>query len=368
MATDAQNKTPSIPTEDSSLPETKEYLEYLVDSEKSITIRDLIGFWGSRARGSRVVDLVNRELEEMGLRVAPPIDSGPLGTHVIVMRTEEATDDPGKIEPLDDHLLTISRIESTTYALQSSHNDATDEQTILSSFTRGTPIAEALTLMTRKDFSQVPIIDDVAHFHPIGAFTWESFAQSAIRGTSPEVVGEAMTPAPQADLSADLFSCIEQVSKNGFVLATHRGRLTGIVTPYDLIDELKRLTKPFLAIGRCERELRRVARGALGVQLENHKQSIEDMTFGNIQHFFKEHWTELGWRLSKNDFVGWLDDTRNLRNRIAHFESQDWDYSHEISSVDRLTQWLSSLQFDTDDESEGILDTEAPGVKDRNFS
>jgi len=365
MTTDTQDSVPPIPTEDSTLPETKDYLEYLVDSEKSITIRDLIGFWGARARGSRVIDLVNGQLDDMGLRVAPPIDSGSLGTHVIVMRTEEAADEPSRIEPMDDHLLTISRIESTTYALQNSCDNEGGEQTILTSFTRDTPVAVALTLMTRMDYSQVPIIDDAKHFHPIGAFTWESFAQSIIRGSNPDSVGEAMVPAPSADLSSDLFSCIEQVSKNGFVLATHRGRLTGIVTPNDLIDELENLTKPFLAIGRCERELRRVARGALGPQLANHKQPIEEMTFGNLQHFYKNHWDALGWRLAKEDFVGWLDDTRNLRNRIAHFESQDWDYSNEISSVDRLTQWLSSLRFDTDGADDNVASAETPSVKGR---
>lgn len=349
-------EAPSTPTSSSNLPETKDYLDYLVKTDASITIRELIGFWGFRARGSNVVKTVNIDLEKMGVRVAPPINSGPLGTHVMVMKLEKSSDDISDIDPPDDHLLSISRIESTTYALQESNND---DSAILKWFTRDTPIQTAVTLMTRMDFSQVPVVDNKDHFHPIGAFTWESFSQATLQGAKPKNVGDAMTTAHMADLASDLFNCIELVASGGFILATHLGRLTGIVTPNDLIDELRDLTKPFLAIGRCERELRRVAIGALGSQLKRHKKGIEGMTFGDIQYFYKDHWEDLNWCLEKDEFISWINDTRNLRNRIAHFESQDWNYVDEIESVNRLTKWLSNLRFNTDQDS---TESDAPEV------
>lgn len=347
---------PLTPSAESDLPTTRDYLEYHRKIEQPLKIRDLIGFWGYKGRGARNIEIVNGDLSKMGFRIVPPLDSGSLDTQVHVVNAESGVEEVTRFERPDEHLLGIARIRSTTFALQTAGEteDGTEKQ-ILKVFTPDTPIDLAITLMSRLDFSQVPVVNDEHRFHPIGALSWESFAQAHIRGSRPSTVGEAMSSAHYADLSSDLFSCIETVLKHEFLLVTHQGRLTGIVTATDLIDELAGLTKPFLAIGRCERELRRVAGGALRAALESANTPLEDMTFGNIQYFYKDNWDELNWSLSKEEFVQWLDDTRNLRNKIAHFESQDTDYSNEIKSVDRLTRWLSGLRFDLDNENDSEL-------------
>lgn len=330
---------PTVPTAGSGLTETKAYLTHLLDSNETVTVRNLIGFWGYRGRGKNVVEVINDNLTQMRLTVEPPLDSVPLDFELTVarlpadVRVLAAEDQPA------DHLLPLSRIDSATHALQSDQSPS--ERGYV---TRQTTVGEAVTLMMRQDFSQLPVVDSWDHRVVVGVFSWESYAQAGLRSAQPVFVGDALAPVSTVDLHSDLFASVAPVADRGYVVVTYRGMLAGIVTASDLTLEFEDLTIPFLAVGRCERELKRVASEVFAEPLAAEGKPLEEMMFWSLQDLYRRHWDRLGWSLSKDVFVAWLNATRRLRNSIAHFEDRDQDPSADVEAVHRLTRWLNGVK------------------------
>lgn len=329
------------PTVESSFADTKAYLERLRDSGDTLPIRNLIGFWGQKGRGKNNIRMIGNDLARMHLRVDPPIDSGSLDTRVSVTRVANDVVAQAEADRPADHLLTLARILSATFALR------LNEAGVIAGFvTKDTPIADAVTLMMRHDFSQLPVVDSLDRRIVVGVFTWEGYGQARLRGVVPQTVGDATSAVSPVDLHSDLFASVGPVTDNGFVVVTYSGMLSGIVTASDLTLELGELALPFLAVGRCERELKRVARSVFAQPLAKMKKPLDDFAFGALQDLYTHQWDLLGWSLSKDQFVAWLDTTRKLRNSIAHFDDeQDTDFKGGIDAVHRLTHWLAGIHI-----------------------
>ncbi|GGI86691.1 CBS domain-containing protein [Pseudarthrobacter scleromae] len=339
---------PPEPDAGSDLNETKKYLDYLKNSGRPIEIRTLIGYWGNKGRGKVSVATITSDLARMGLRTDPPFDSGPLDSHVTLQGLNGELS-PGADDQPEDHLLTLSRIPSASFALRT-RDDESDNSGFVR---RDSSVADAVTVMLRNDFSQLPVIESEARREIVGVFTWESYAQARLRGDNPILVGSATIPASAVDLHSDLFASVSPIADHGYVLVTYRGQLSGIVTASDLTREFEKLTLPFLAVGRCEQELKRVARVKLSDALaKSKKNSVEELMFGELQQLFKNHWTALGWSLSLTKFDGWLNTTRKLRNSIAHFDNQDQDLSADLEVVHRLTRWLRMIAHEPDQKAD----------------
>lgn len=333
-------QAPLEPTVQSGIVETKKYLDYLQAEAQSLEIRRLIAYWGFKGRGKNCIHTIGTDLAEMGLRTEPPFDSGSLDSLVTIQKlSEEAA---AFAEQPDDHLLTVSRLTSASFAFPRHKDDILPEGVVY----RDTPISDAVTIMLKHDYSQLPIVESKARREVIGVFTWQSYAQARLRGENPLDVGSACVVNSTVDLHSDLFASVEPIAREGYVLVTYRGMLSGIVTASDLTLEFEELALPFLAVGQCEQELKRVAKGKLG-HVKDPK-AIEEMTFGNLQHFYKENWGSLGWALSLVEFFDWLETTRKLRNSIAHFDNQDKDSTDELVTVHRLTKWLRSVPTSPD--------------------
>ncbi|WP_312180286.1 CBS domain-containing protein [Arthrobacter sp.] len=328
-------KAPYEPTVASGFEETQKYLEFLRSEARPLEIRRLIGYWGFKGRGKNSINIVTANLAQMGLRTEPPFDSGSLDSLVTIQKLSEEAE--AYAERPDDHLLTVSRIPSASFALPRQSDDSAPAGIVY----RDTSIADAVTIMLKYDYSQLPVVDSKARRDVLGVFTWQSYAQATLRGEKPTSVGAALVTHPTVDLHSDLFASVEPIAREGYILVTYRGYLAGIVTASDLTLEFEDLALPFLAVGQCEQELKRVAKGKLAHAKD--VKGIEDLTFGGLQYFYKENWDSLGWSLSLDEFFDWLETTRNLRNSIAHFDNQDKDSSSELETVHRLTRWLRSV-------------------------
>ena len=362
----AKAPTPTEPTAHTNFEDTQKYLEFLNAAGQPVEVRKLIGFWGYRGRGTNTIQIIGDQLDQMGLRTEPPFDSGPLDSLVLIQRVSADALNAASAEQPDDHLLTLSRIPSAAFALRaySELGEATGY------VYRDTPIADAVTTMLRHDYSQLPVIESATRREIYGVFTWESYAQARLRGEDPQLVESAVTTTSGVDLHSDLFASVGPIADQGYVLVTYRGALSGIVTASDLTREFEELALPFLAIGRCEQELRRVARTQLPEQVAATKKPFDNYQFGDLQDFFENNWIALGWALSRHEFKKWLGATRVLRNSIAHFDNQDDDLSAELEAVHRLTRWLRSVTSDADTSVQGgvgapgtVFDSASAGAK-----
>lgn len=323
---------PNVPTGDSSLEDTEAYLQYLRKAKTRIKVRDLIGYWGYLGRGPSMVKVISDDLAAMKLAVDPPFDVGTLDMPVSIQAASVASprNDPA------DHLLTLARIPAAAFALA-------DRQ---AKFLPGvvepqTSIDAATTMMLRYDYSQLLVVDDIAKRVLVGVVSWKSYGASRLRRENPQVVADIMQPATGVDLHSDLFSNIGPVVRYDFVAVTYQGSLAGIVTATDLTEQFEDLAVPFLAVGRCERELKRVA----SLKFSNVDQAqIERAMLGKLQEMYRNNWEQLGWELSRDAFDDWVDATRNVRNKIAHFEDEEEDLDLNVRGVHRLTTWLRGIK------------------------
>lgn len=322
---------PAEPTGESTLQATRDYLEPLRVNRTPITIRRLMSFWGYRARNGSAVDVVQSDLVKMGYTTAPPFDSGDLDSIVIIERLTH-DDEP---EP---HLLTLSRVPSANFAIRNPLDTPPP-----GFVTKTDSVDEAITTMLRHDFSQVPVVHSRDGLAVAGVFSWETYAKALARGVKPVTVEAATEPALTVDLRSDLFAAVDPISRQGFVLVTFNGTLSGIITASDLTAQFQHLAVPFLAVGRCELELKRVAKHCFPPLT---KSSYDDLTLGTLREHYTDHWDELGWSLSRDAFRAWIDTTRELRNSIAHFDDQDADYTDQVNDVHRLTDWLRLIATD----------------------
>lgn len=328
----AQPATNVKPTPESSFEETRKYLDHLRRTQTRISIRELIWFWGARGRGPFVLRTINDALAQMGLEADPPLDAGGLDLAVSI---RQATDAAAATTP-DAHLLTLAQVPAASFAL------ATPEtQNLVGVVEPRTTLDEATTMMLRHDYSQLLVVGDVTRRDLVGVISWKLYATARLRREDPTVVEEIMQPVTGVDLHSDLFSSIGPVVKYDFVAVTYRGKLSGIVTTTDLTEQFEELAVPYLAIGRAEQELRRVAR----IKFTNLDPNvIAQATLGRLQGLYRDHWDATEWSLSQSSFDEWVNATRELRNTVAHFDETDRDIRPQVRAVHQLAAWLRGVR------------------------
>ncbi len=328
---------PEVPTSESDFEKTRKYLEYIRVQHRYLRIRDLLGFWGVSGRGKNNVAIISEDLRKMGLQTNPPFDSGPLDGNILIERLGRDEEPQIQHDQTTQHMLLLSKIDSATFAINKNI-----EGYGIGWVTQDASVSEATTIMLRYDYSQLPVVDSKENQVPIGVFSWESYSKASLAGMKPSKVAGAMDPAWPVDVHSDLFASASRIATDGYVLVTFKGKLSGIVTGSDLTHEFEKLAIPFLAVMRCEQELKRVANG----YLTKEPGGADELTLGQVQGLFRDHWPKLGWSLSKDEFDQWMESTRALRNSIAHFDDPDEDRSGDVESVHRLTRWLRYVSTD----------------------
>jgi restriction system protein len=326
-------------------------LNALANSGSPITVRDLIGLWGSKGRGSQV-PVIRRDLERMGLTTHPPLEYGALDNLVVLLRAGEVfrtappTDDgpdapeerPDPRKPPTDEpgILHVGQIPSALGGLSSVNGSMT--------------VRRAQTLMIRYDFSQLAVVDDQKSL--VGVVSWESIALSSLQGTV-ALVSQCMRKPITVAQDADVLASIGVIVDAGYVIVVDpQGAPTGIVTTADLATQFDRLARPFLTVAECERELRNLLdRHFTPTELDKatmfkkpEKPGASAMTVGDIKKFVanRENWARMKIRLSHGAFIDWLDVLRVTRNEIAHLNQDDEAISPALNEVKNLTAFIRS--------------------------
>lgn len=326
-------------------------LNALADAGSQITVRDLIGMWGSKGRGSQV-PIIRRDLARMGLTTHPPLEYGALDSLVVVLRTSEVSSaethlaerptapderrNPRKPPTEEPGILHVGQIPSALGGL--------------SSVNRTTTVRRAQTMMIRHDYSQLAVVDDRESL--IGVVSWESIALSSLQG-SVALVSQCMRKPITVAQDADVLASIGVIVDAGYVIVVDpQGAPTGIVTTADLANQFDRLARPFLTVAECERELRNLLdRHFSPTELDRatmfkkpEKPGASAMTVGDIKKFVahRANWARMNILLSHGAFIDWLDVLRVTRNEIAHLNQDDEAISPALSEVRNLTAFIRS--------------------------
>jgi CBS domain-containing protein len=213
------------------------------------------------------------------------------------------------------------------------------------------PLDVAVTLMVTKNYSQIPVMTTDREVK--GVVSWKTISHRLAMGTPIKSVSDTMEKPVIVDDETSLFEVIEIVKESDYTLVRNsRDKvIKGIVTASDLSDQFRMLSEPFLLVGRCENLIRRLIHGVYTTEeikncclTEEDKQktnSIYDLTFGDYVALvgLEANWKKLRVVVDRKSFISLLDQVREIRNDIMHFDP-DSSYEVQIATLKEANRLL----------------------------
>jgi CBS domain-containing protein len=316
------------------------------EAPRTFTVRDLIGLWGAKVRGYRVVDRVLADLENYSLTTRPDFRKVGLDSIVELVAlpsavSEEAdgTDEVPTAEPEEREIgLTLGNVPSALAGLVVVNtNDS---------------LAKAMTLMRLHDYSQLAILPTPRKL--IGAVTWRSIAK-ALASDEDAKVGDAIEPAALFPFDTDLIDVLRVLYDRDFVFVTNGvAEVSGIVTASDVVRLYGDTATPFFLIGEIDHLLRRAVADEWTIEQvievcdpdgDRDLPSHDDLTIGDYQRMLEspDRFGALGWPLDRATFIKGLDEVREIRNAVAHFDPDPIDPA-EVGTLQNFLYLLRELQ------------------------
>jgi predicted transcriptional regulator len=318
---------------------------------EKVTVRTFLEWFGAQRRGFYVVQQVRGALEKLQLRTEPDFESAfidslidlapanaPYEHNRVTSVTSNVAAPVGAVK--SDPTYRIGRLASANRPPLSVKPDAT--------------LREATTKMLAHDYSQLPVMQSDRDVK--GIVSWRSIGTRSSLGRDSTVVRDFMEPHQEVDSNASLFSAIDLIVRNEYVLVRADDRkISGIVTTNDLSLQFHQLAEPFLLIGEIENHIRRLLDGKLSSKdLEgardpsDDKRSVQrasDLTFGEYLRLIEmpEKWTRLALPIDRAVFVAQLERLRQIRNNVMHFDP-DGPAPSDLESLRNFARFMQGLQ------------------------
>ena len=198
------------------------------------TVRDLLGRFGRKRRGWWVVETVKKALVAAGLSTEPDIEAPPIdGSLQFTLLSPH-----DKKSPTTHTKPTTDRKDDYSSEDAEEKNPTQTVRTLLAakkrdhvvSVTREQTVADAVTLMLRYDYSQLPVMVGERHVH--GMISWRSIGAARIDGRSCHRVADCYEREyDEVKEDTPLLEAVEKITKHEAVLV--RGTtatIVGIVT------------------------------------------------------------------------------------------------------------------------------------------
>jgi len=315
--------------------------------------RELIGWFNSARRGRIVVSIVRSHLKNAGIRTQPDFEYAyidePL-TFVLDNGAPEAKPQTESVQaPLVVPTVSTIAIADPTYRVGKLESANTAPVSIAPDAT----VAQAITTMLYHDYSQLAVMQ--GEFALKGAVSWKSIGRALALGHLCSNVRDCLEEAAVISSDTSLFAAIPTIVEKEYVLVKDgKNRIAGIVTTTDLSLQFRQLAEPFLLLGEIENHLRRLSDGKFSqsdvssVKDPSDTQRViadlSDLTFGEHIRLLEnpERWGALGLRIDRGVFVKHLNDVREVRNNVMHFDP-DGVAPEELTSLRNFTRLLSSL-------------------------
>ena len=273
----------------------------------TLTPREFTSWFGYERRSSWLVERVREELESCGLYTEPDFYDTGADDQISIL------DSSVSASPADDTL----RVDT----LQAAKNNPTG-------VTPDDDLSKAKTIMAGYDFSQIPVMTSPREVK--GIITWKSIGSST--RSAGDKVRHFMDDSLQViDGRRPLFEAVDIIADHGYVLVRGQDHsITGIVTASDLNNQLLQLTEAFLLVGEIESHVRCIIYckftreeilSAIKTSDKDTINNISDLTFGDYCRLLEEpkRWDKLGFQDDRVIFVEQLDEVRNVRNDVMHF-------------------------------------------------
>ena len=351
---------------------------------ESVSVRELIGWFDAERRGYKVSWNIRRKLAKLGLRTVPDFESVHIDARVKFALAEPAdvlTEPPVLVsetqvtERADTPVATVTVEAAVSARLEAAAVEpafrpmvagaaaepAFRVSRLLVASTKplsvrpDCSVREAVTLMLRHDYSQLPVMTNDRDVK--GVFSWESIGpRLAFSKTSPEFVRDCMLKHHEVQSTDSLFQVIAQIVEHSYVLVRGEERtVSGIVTTTDLSLQFQQLSEPFLLLAEIENHIRVLIDGKFtaeelssikdGADPDRTIESVADLSLGEYLRLLEnpEHWEKTGLEVDRRVFVKELDKVRLIRNDVMHFDP-DGITSEDHRSLHHFVQFLHHLR------------------------
>jgi restriction system protein len=313
---------------------------------RRLTIRDFLEHWGETRRTGGVIAKVKADLADAGLTTRPPFTEGSIDREIEIVSTAGDDGTPAEVaeetegtEDVDTQLSSTLRIGSLPPA-------------DLVSIPPNASLTYAKTLMLRRKFSQLAIIDESGVC--FGAVSWESIGKAHIASANP-TLADALSLAPIVDHDAHLLDQIGVIYDRDFVFVRNADQSTvsGIVTAADLTRQFGEFSRPFVHIEEAEGRLRRRADEVYSVEdlkdavqpgRRSRVNHVTDLSFGDYRFLIEPEarWAKLEWDVDQGIFLSLLEEVRKTRNDLMHF-TPDPLAAEQYAALEGLLELLRTV-------------------------
>ena len=329
------------------------------DAHPQTTVRQLLQWFGQQRRGWRVISTIQGALRRTGLQTKPDFATAYIDGDVIFLldhdeslqlaRSKKDSGNTAKPEEVNPGDPEVPTKEFEDPVLRVRMLPAANRKPV--TVTRDDPVDKALLLMLMRDYSQLPVTQNMRVVD--GMISWRSISLARMRGDECTTVRQCLAKHEEVRADDSLFTAFRKIVRHEAVLVRGGANvITGIVTTTDLSIMFREQTEPFLLLSETENQLRRLingrfSHGELGVAKdpgdENRQvDSVSDLTFGECARLLEqpEHWQRLSVGLDRKTFVKQLSYVREIRNDVMHFDPDGLSASElqKLKDVRRLLQ------------------------------
>ncbi|WP_433050439.1 hypothetical protein [Dactylosporangium sp. CS-033363] len=290
----------------------------------SLTVRQMIKHWDLTDRDQTASAQVSADLANHNLTTAPDFRAVDLDSTVRLLQVPErptetaatpADEAETEVEGADDE-------ESVDIGLKL--GNLLPAEPSLAWVAPTASFEEVITMLQINDYSQVAVLASPHTLH--GAISWKSIAEAKHLDAG-ATVSDAIRPAQVFDYDRRLLDVLSTLQQEEFIFVRDfDGEIGGIITATDVVRKYDDTATPFFLIGEVDQELRQLivntfdedtVRSACGSGFRG----FEAMTIGQYKAVLAnaDCWKQLGWRLDQEQFIARLNQIRQVRNNVMHF-------------------------------------------------
>lgn len=294
----------------------------------TLSVRRLLEWWGAKDRGGPTIRQIHADLANHGLSTSPDFDAVSIEDEVQLVGTAPAPDEEA---PAEAELVTAALLpddEEDEPAVGLTMGNFPSALAGVESISPSATFEEAITKMAINGYSQLPVLSGPRNLQ--GAVTWESLTRA--RHADPLApFSKAFVLAREVRYDRHLVDILPMLVESDFVLVRdEKNTIAGIVTATDVAAKYGEMATPFFLIGEFDQLLRRILAKRFDIvhiaslcdpDAKRKIESFDDLSIGDYQQVLqnKDAWETLGWPLDRKVFLKRVDDLREIRNDLVHF-------------------------------------------------
>lgn len=318
----------------------------------TVTVRELLGWFGVERRGTRVVDEIESSLWGYELLTEPEFTSTALDAQVQLLGWYQEPRDVAQGE--SEHPPPPSEWEDRTNFLVGALPQARRAHVVSSN--PQAPLSTVVSTMMTHGVSFLPVIHGRGEVR--GVVRWKEVAEhlSVRRGSNDDQVEKFMTRAEVVKTTDPLLHVIPAILKYGCVLVRdEKNLISGIVTKTNLGEVLSAFSRPFVLLERIEVRIRSLIEraGFTPNELQTLARdegddrpvtTVDNLTLGEYKRLLErdDAWRRIDIGIDRKPFIAQLGKVRFVRNRVMHF-SPDSPTADDIDTLERFVELLEEL-------------------------